>query len=56
MMSVLFIVTIIFRKQGIAGNSEYIVSSLFDRKTYTGLFRKETYTGLADTFRRKQNA
>lgn len=55
-MSVLFIVTIIFRKQGIAGNSEYIVSSLFDRKTYTGLFRKDTYIGFADAFRRKQNA
>lgn len=53
-MSMLFIATIIFRKQGIAGNSEYIVRSLFDRKTYTGLFRKETYTGFAQAFRRKQ--
>lgn len=52
-MSVLFIVTIIFRKQGITGNSEYIVSSLFDWKTYTGLFRRETYVGFAQAFRRK---
>ena len=48
-MSVLFIITIIFRKQGIAGNSEYIVSSLFNRKTYTGLFKKETF-GLRRSF------
>lgn len=53
-MSVLFIVTIIFRKQGITGNSEYIVSSLFDRKTYTGLFKKETYTGFVDAITRKE--
>ena len=55
-MSVLFIVTIIFRKQGISGNSEYIVSSLFDARTYTCLFRKETYSGFAEALRRKQNA
>lgn len=53
-MSVLFIVTIIFRKQGITGNSEYIVSSLFDRKTYTGLFKKETYTSFVDALIRKE--
>ena len=55
-MSVLFIVTIIFRKQGITGNSEYIVSSLFDRKTYTGLFKKETYSDFVKVFRQRQNA
>lgn len=53
-MSVLFIVTIIFRKQGIAGNSEYIVSSLFDLRTYTGLFARDTYSGLAIALGRKE--
>ena len=53
-MSVLFIIMIIFRKQGIAGNSEYIVSSLFDRKTYAGLFKKGTYSDFAEAFSHKQ--
>lgn len=52
-MSILFIVTIIFRKQGIVGNSEYIVSSLFDPKTYTGLLHRQTYKDFAFAFRRK---
>ena len=43
-MSVLFIVMIIFRKDGVTGGSEYIVESLFRKETYTGLFKKETYT------------
>ena len=55
-MSILFIVTIIFRKQGVVGNSEYIVSSLFDPKTYTGLFKKKTYEDFAFAFRRKQRS
>jgi len=52
-MSVLFIIMIIFRKEGVAGSSEYIVGSLFSRNTYTGLFRKQTYVEFAGAFRRK---
>jgi len=52
-MSVLFIIMIIFRKQGFTGNSEYIVSSLFRGSTYTGLFKKQTYVDFARSFRRK---
>ena len=55
-MSVLFIVTIIFRKQGITGDSEYIVRSLFDPNTYTGLFKKQTYTDLAGILKGKRTA
>lgn len=55
-MSVLFIATIIFRKQGIVGNSEYIVRSLFDRNTYAGLFRKETYSDLVKILRQRHAA
>ena len=53
-MSVLFIVMIIFRKQGVTGSSEYLVGSLFNRSTYTGLFRKQTYKDFAHAFRRKK--
>ena len=53
-MSVLFIVMIIFRKQGVTGSSEYLVGSLFSRSTYTGLFRKQTYKDFARAFRRKK--
>ena len=42
-MSVLFILVIIFRKGGVVRDSEHIVESLFSRETYTGLFRAETY-------------
>lgn len=42
-MSVLFILVIIFRKGGVVQRSEYIVETLFDRKTYTGLGKRETY-------------
>ena len=52
-MSVLFIIMIIFRKQGVAGSSEYIVGTLFSSTTYTGLFKKQTYVDFADSFRRK---
>ncbi len=53
-MSVLFIVMIIFRKQGVTGSSEYLVGTLFDRTTYTGLFRKQTYVDFLHAFRKKQ--
>lgn len=52
-MSVLFIIMIIFRKQGVTGSSEYIVRSLFSGSTYTGLFRKQTYVDFVRSFRRK---
>ena len=52
-MSVLFIIMIIFRKQGVTGSSEYLVGSLFNRHTYTGLFKKQTYIDFAHSFRRK---
>ena len=52
-MSVLFIIMIIFRKQGVAGSSEYIVGTLFTSTTYTGLFKKQTYIDFARSFRRK---
>lgn len=53
-MSVLFIIMIIFRKQGVTGSSEYLVGTLFDRTTYTGLFRKQTYVDFLHAFRKKQ--
>ena len=52
-MSVLFIVVIIFLKGGVTGNSEYLVSSLFSKDTYLGLFRKQTYKDFAHAFHRK---
>ena len=62
-MSVLFILVIIFRKGGVVRDSEYIVESLFSRETYTGLFRAETYHSFIRSIRqlskqktrRKQN-
>jgi len=62
-MSVLFILVIIFRKGGVVRDSEYIVESLFSRETYTGLFRVETYQSFIQSIRqlfkqktrRKQN-
>ena len=62
-MSVLFILVIIFRKGGVVRDSEYIVESLFSRETYTGLFRAETYRSFIQSIRqlfkqktrRKQN-
>ena len=50
-MSILFIVVIIFRRNGITQNSEYIVESMFSRDTYTGLFKKNTYTDLIESFK-----
>ncbi len=45
-MSIVFILVIIFRRGGVTGNSEYIVESMFSLDTYTGLFRKSTYADL----------
>ena len=55
-MSVLFIIMIIFRKEGVTGSSEYIVSTLFRKDTYAGLFRKQTYTDFARSFKRKKKS
>ncbi|MBQ9015221.1 MAG: branched-chain amino acid ABC transporter permease [Firmicutes bacterium] len=41
--SILFILVITIRKGGVIRSSEFIVSSLFDAKTWTGLGKKETY-------------
>ena len=54
-MSVLFIIMIIFRKEGVTGGSEYIVESLFRKDTYAGLFRKQTYKDFAKGLRRGKN-
>lgn len=57
-ISVLFILVIIFRKGGIVQKSEYIVESLFDRRTYTGLCKRETYrdffSGMTHAVKRKE--
>ena len=54
--SVLFIIMIIFRKEGITGSSEYLVGTLFSSSTYTGLFRKQTYLDFAHAFTRKNRS
>lgn len=53
-MSVLFIIVIIFRKGGVTRNSEYIVETLFSKNTYTGLFKKKTYRDFANSFKYKK--
>lgn len=50
-MSILFILVIIFRKGGVLKDSDYIVESLFGLKTYTGLFRKETYVNFINSIK-----
>ena len=52
-MAVLLVLLIIFRRQGIMGNSEIILDSWFSKDTYLALFRKEEYQRLAAAFRRK---
>lgn len=42
-MSILFILVILFKRNGITGNSDYIVNTMFNKNTYLGLFKKETY-------------
>lgn len=42
-MSILFILVIVFRSGGVTGNSEYIAESLFGRDTYRGLLSGQTY-------------
>ena len=46
-MAVLLILLIIFRGQGIMGNSEIIFDTWFSKDTYLALFRKDEYSRLA---------
>ena len=52
-MAILLILLIIFRRQGIMGNSEIILDTWFSRETYLAPFRREEYQRLAAAFRRK---
>ena len=54
-MAVLLILLIIFRRQGIMGNSEIILDTWFSKETYLSPFRKEEYQRLAGAFRRKSS-
>ncbi|MBQ8974848.1 MAG: branched-chain amino acid ABC transporter permease, partial [Oscillospiraceae bacterium] len=42
-MAVIIILLIIFRRQGIMGNSEIILDTLFGKQTYISLFKKEEW-------------
>lgn len=55
-MSILFIIVIIFRKGGVTKNSEYIVETLFSKNTYAGLLKKETYIHFANSFKNKKRS
>ena len=50
-LAVIFIVVIIFRRQGIMGRSDYIVEGAFDLKTYRDIVRRETWVELFDILR-----
>ena len=52
-MAVFLILLIIFRRQGILGDSEIIVESIFSKSTYTGIFKAETYRKLVDITKAK---
>ena len=52
-LAVLLILVIIFRKQGLLGDSEIIVESIFSKKTYTGIFKTETYRELVEITKAK---
>ncbi len=54
-MAVLLILLIIFRGQGIMGNSEIILDTWFSKDTYLAPFRREEYQRLAGVFRRKSS-
>lgn len=47
-MSLIFILVIIFKRSGITGGSDYIVNSMFDKNTYLGLFKKQTWTDMGN--------
>ncbi|MBQ9707970.1 MAG: branched-chain amino acid ABC transporter permease [Firmicutes bacterium] len=50
-MSILFILVIVFRSGGVTGNSEYIVESLFSKETYLGLLKRRTYTDFVNNIK-----
>ena len=50
-MALLLILLIIFRRQGLMGNSEIILESWFSKDTYLSLFKKEEYQKLAAGFK-----
>ena len=54
-MAVLLILLIIFRGQGIMGNSEIILDTWFSKDTWLAPFRKEEYQRLSGAFRRKSS-
>ncbi len=54
-MAVLLILLIIFRGQGIMGNSEIILDTWFSKDTYLAPFRKEEYQRLAALIRRRSS-
>lgn len=52
-LAVLMILIIIFRRQGLLGNSEIIVESIFSKDTYVGLFKGQTYKDLVQITKMK---
>lgn len=42
-MAIIFIVVIIFRREGIMGRNDYIVEGIFDPKTYKDIVKPETW-------------
>ena len=52
-MAALLIVLIIFRRQGIMGESEIIVESIFSPKTYTSIFKPSEYVKIVKTIQYK---
>ena len=58
-MSVLFILVIIFHRQGITGRSDYILESIFDKNTYLGIVKKsswnEMFNIMGSMFKHKKN-
>jgi branched-chain amino acid transport system permease protein len=43
-LAIIFIVVIIFRREGIMGRNDYIVEGVFDARTYKDLIKPETWT------------
>ena len=50
-MAIILILIIIFRRQGIMGEHEFIVESMFSKDTYVSLFKKEEYFKVGRAFR-----
>jgi branched-chain amino acid transport system permease protein len=47
-LAAIFILVIIFRREGIMGRSDYIAEGIFSAKTYRDLVKRETWTELTD--------